>query len=344
MDRLARGGAAAVLMCVAGCGGQGSAPGGEPSETPSLSVAPTPVTVEPGGERLEQCQTFALENAGPLFVSSVTLTSTPGIHHSDWFVVPEDDIPGPAHSADCAEFTPGFAPGDPGRGYGYVFGQSTQSLSETQSFGENAAFVVPARAKLYVRYHLVNTSTRPLDIAVTAKLLLTDASKVKIRLRIGGGLLGLLALPPLSRSRFYSECTFAEPPAFKGYFFVPHYHRLGTGMWLELAGGPRDGEVVWSNTGPIGEAAGSRFPAPVDFEGATGFRFGCVYDNTTADTVVGGAPAENEMCVFHMQADWDRAFYGITAPGWGDPRLVDLGVNEAGERVFSAEGCSLLVE
>lgn len=328
-----------------GCGASsGNSPAPGPANSRSLTVSTSPVTVEPGGERLEQCQTFYLDNDDALYVRAVTLTSTVGIHHSDWFVVPENDIPGPTGSADCSAFTPGFAPGDPRLGFGYVFGQSTQSQSETQSFGDGAAFVVPPRSKLYVRYHILNTSNVATDIVVTAKLLLSVPDDVKVRLTVGGALLELLALPPRSKSRFYSECTFPEPPEFRGYFFVPHYHRLGTSMWLELIGGPRDGEVVWNKSGPIGDAAGSRLVPPVDFAGATGFRFGCAFDNPTSETVVGGAPAENEMCVFHMQADWQRAFYGIVASGWGDPKLVDHGTNEAGERVFSADGCALLVE
>lgn len=226
---------------------------------------------------------------------------------------------------------------------GVIFSQSTQSSTETQSFGEGAAFAVPPRSQIFVSYHLLNTSLDTLRISVSAALRLLRGPDVRIRLSVGGGLMGLLAIPPLARSRFYSDCAFAAPPTFKSYFMLPHYHRFGTGMRLELVGGTRDGEVVWQNEGAIGEALGSKIAPAVDFTGATGFRFTCVYDNTTAETLHYGASGNDEMCSFYLHTDSAQQFYGVAAPEFGAPQLVDHGVNDIGERVFSLDGCALLM-
>jgi hypothetical protein len=50
------------------------------------------------------------------------------------------------------------------------------------------------------------------------------------------------------------------------------------------------------------------------------------------------------MCSFYVHTDRDREFCGVTAEGWSDPKLVDLGPNDAGEAVFSADGCRLILE
>jgi Copper type II ascorbate-dependent monooxygenase, C-terminal domain len=200
---------------------------------------------------------------------------------------------------------------------------------------------VPPHSQIFVSYHLLNTSLDPLAVDLSAALRLLREPDVATRVTAGGGLLSVLAIPPLARSRFSSDCAFAEPPTFKGYFVLPHYHRFGTGMRLELVGGTRNGEVVWESAGSIGEALGSKIAPAVDFSGATGFRFSCAYDNTTSETLHSGASGKDEMCSFYVHTDSPHPFYGMTTPA--TPQLVDQGTNDVGERVFSVDGCALLV-
>src|SRR5262249_29292910 len=153
-----------------------------------------------------------------------------------------------------------------------LFSQSTQSRTESQSFGDGAAFAIPPRSQLFVSYHLLNITEDPLEAGVTARLRTVPESGGKARLTASGGLIGLLAVPPHTRSRFYTECFFDEPSDLAAYFMLPHYHLYGTGMRLELIGGARDGEIVWESRGAVGEALGSRIEPVVDFSGAKGFR------------------------------------------------------------------------
>jgi hypothetical protein len=300
-----------------------------------------PVSLVPGGERLLVCQTFPLDNDGWLFVDGVTFSAT-GVHHSNWFVTPEGAYPGPGGSADCEEFGFGLSSMAAPMQNQVLFSQSPEAVDETQSFAQGAAFALAPHSQILVAYHVMNTGAEPLAAGVSAALRMRDESDVKVRLQSGGGLMGLLALPPLGRSRFYSDCTFATPPTFKSYFMLPHYHRYGTGMRLELIGGTRDGEVVWENEGAIGEALGTEIAPAVDFTGATGFRFSCTYENTTARTIYSGGTAEDEMCSFYVSTDAKMQFYGVASPGFGSPERVDRGVDASGLHSFSVEGCAIL--
>jgi hypothetical protein len=306
---------------------------------PTLTTVP--VRLLPGGEILLVCQTFPLHNDDWLFVDGVTFSAI-GVHHSNWFVTPEGAYPGPEGSADCAEFGFGLSMETPTMQNQVLFSQSPEAADETQSFAEGAAFALAPHSQILVAYHVMNTSADVLATGVSAALRMRDESSVKIRLQSGGGIMGLLALPPLSRSRFYSDCTFATPPTFKSYFMLPHYHNYGIGMQLELIGGTRDGEVVWQNEGAIGEALGTKIAPAIDFTGATGFRFGCTYENTTSRTIFSGGTAEDEMCSFYVSTDAPVQFYGVASPGFGSPERVDQGIDASGVHTFSVEGCAIL--
>ncbi|HEX4335241.1 MAG TPA: hypothetical protein VH062_04965 [Polyangiaceae bacterium] len=306
---------------------------------PTLTTAP--ISLEPGGERLLVCQSFVLNNEDWLYFSGVHFASV-GVHHSNWFVMPEGAYPGPSGSADCQSFGFGVLSDAAPVQSGLLFSQSTEVADETETFGDGAAYAVPPHSQVFLSYHVLNTSSDTLDVGVTATTEMLREEDVKVRLTAGGALLGLLAIPPDSRARFSANCSFASAPDFKGYYALPHYHNYGVGMQVQLIGGPRDGETVWQAAGPIGEAVGTKFEQPVDFSGATGFRFSCDYVNTTSNTILGGSYASDEMCGFAMGTDAAQQFYGVATPGFGTPTLVDDGTDASGQHQFHIDGCAML--
>ena len=339
--------AAALLLC-SGCGSASREPGTtkEAPDTKGQSYAGPTLTTEevtliPGGERLLLCQTFPLHNAGWLYVDGVTFSAT-GVHHSNWFITPEGTYPGPAGSADCEQFGFGLSEMQAPMQNQVLFSQSPEAVEETQTFADGAAFALPPHSQILVAYHVTNTGIATIDAGVSAALRMRAEADVKIRLQSGGGLMGLLELPPLSKARYSSECSFAAPPTFSSYFMLPHYHRYGTGMKLELIGGFRDGEIVWQNEGEIGEALGTTIAPAVDFTGATGFRFSCTYENTTSRTILSGPTAEDEMCSFYLSTDSPLQFYAVASPGFGSPQRVDHGIDASGVQSYSVDGCAIL--
>jgi hypothetical protein len=50
------------------------------------------------------------------------------------------------------------------------------------------------------------------------------------------------------------------------------------------------------------------------------------------------------MCAFSLHSNWLKYWYGVVLDWYGPTHLVDHGTNDAGERVFEAQGCVVLGE
>ena len=81
----------------------------------------------------------------------------------------------------------------------------------------------------------------------------------------------------------------------KVYFVLPHTHALGSRYFVEVFGGPHDGESLIDVRGFNGESRGRYYTPPVDMAGARGFRFGCEFDNPRSESVHWGF-GDQEMC------------------------------------------------
>jgi hypothetical protein len=86
------------------------------------------------------------------------------------------------------------------------------------------------------------------------------------------------------------------PLDFSLYYVLPHYHRLGIGMNVEMSGGTRDGETIYRENARIGEPLGKTLWPAVSLAGADGIRFACDYDNST-DRTIGFGNGSQEMCM-----------------------------------------------
>jgi hypothetical protein len=112
-----------------------------------------------------------------------------------------------------------------------------------------------------------------------------------------------LTIPPQSDSRFSGGCAdiageftqLGETFAMQLYYLLPHTHALGTRMFVEVLGGPNDGDTLVDVTGFNGEARGLAFDPPIALDGAQGLRFGCEFHNPRNEMVVWGFD-DQEMC------------------------------------------------
>ncbi len=181
-----------------------------------------------------------------------------------------------------------------------------------------------------------------MDVSINAKLAHIREHDVRVRLNIGGGLMGLLSVPPRSRSRFSTDCLFAKPADYRAHFVMPHYHQRGEGFRLEILGGPNNLRRIWESNSPVGENLGGPLASPVDLSGAEGIRFSCDYDNSTDETIVAGPTGADEMCSFFLHTDADEAWYAVVSEAFGEASLADLGTADDGRRSFRADGCVVL--
>ena len=285
-----------------------------------------------GGEEVEDCAQWTLNNDKPLYVDKVTMSNDGGWHHSNWLIVPDTAFAGPDGYFDCdsRRYTE-VAAAVQGT---VLVAQSTQSREEVQDLPDGFAIKIPPYHKIIAGVHLLNLSPRPIDTGMRMRLDLVHPKDVEIvatpfRLSYYD-----LHITPEGQSRFTGTCDLATPyEAFnevpldmKLYWVLPHYHALGNYFRLELVGGPRDGEVLFELEGFNAEANGKAFPTPIDLTGATGLRFTCGFNNPRAEEV-GWGIGDQEMCVM----------LGLT-----DSRsLFDAGVNSDSQVTGTEEGFPL---
>jgi len=118
---------------------------------------------------------------------------------------------------------------------------------------------------------------------------------------------------------------------------LSHYHQLGSYTQLEIAGGPRDGEVIMRHDG-FGENFGFAVDPPLDLAaaGAQGVRFTCGFQNPRM-AQVGWGIGDQEMCVVALQAKTDLGWDGDVKRGTG----TRLGPDGSGEIDYGGP-CDLL--
>jgi hypothetical protein len=81
----------------------------------------------------------------------------------------------------------------------------------------------------------------------------------------------------------------------KVYYILPHTHSLATRFFVDVLGGPHDGESLIDLKGYDQGARGRRFDTPYDMTGASGFGFGCEFTNPRDDVIHYGL-GDQEMC------------------------------------------------
>lgn len=282
---------------------------GDPVVVEPTTVAFGPFELAPGQELTDTCVSFTLHNEQPLFINSAELTTAAGVHHSNWFWVPEHVFNGPDGTWKCADRD--YSEPTAGVLGGVLFAQSTQATHEVQAFPAGAVIHIPARARIIAGLHLLN----PTDElrAVPLELTLRPIPEAEVTTVLAGLALQneSIALPPHRKSRFTTECDLApqhqavlgRPVDFKIYYALPHYHGLGTELTFEaLRDGDADADTIWTTSGRIGDKLGGPLATPFDMTGHSKIRFSCTFDNPR-DTTVRWGLGDQEMCIIVAYTD-----------------------------------------
>ncbi|MDC3960835.1 hypothetical protein KEG38_43685 [Polyangium jinanense] len=257
-------------------------------------------TVEAGQEIKGLCQSVTLNNATEIWVNAVELQQNESSHHSNWTFVPADKFDGPDGIWKCSERD--YDQVSAALAGGVIYAQSTQTEREVQKFPDGVAVRIPPYSRIIGDVHLLNTSLAPVTGTLTLTLYGIPKEEVKHKLTPFHLDYHGLAIPPHAKSRFYGECAMEGPFAASGntfdqkvYYILPHTHTMAKRFFLEIMGGPRDGETILELSAYNGEAHGRVYEKPIDMTGAEGYRFGCEYDNPRDETVVWGF-GDEEMC------------------------------------------------
>jgi hypothetical protein len=324
---------ALALSLLLGCG---SEDGGTAAPELYLEREFEGIRVAPATEATSLCASWRLGNQAPLYVNQVAMDAGPGWHHSNWYFVPEGTFSVDDGVWDCRDDFDAVTAALTG---GVLFAQSTQATEETQGFVAGAALEVPAGSVVVGQIHIVNTGDEELVTALSLSLTGLPEEEVETRLRPLAFDFHQLAIPPQQRSRFEADCDMVDgyggPIDLSLHYLLPHYHRFGTGMDIRMAGGERDGEIIYAIEQAVGEPLGRSMAPPLSMAGARGIRFACEFDNPTDQPIYFGNNNDSEMCIMLAFTDANVVFAGGVLEG--SPRLRGV---EDGVAVYDGD-CSV---
>jgi hypothetical protein len=323
----------AVLVAIGliGCGSDDEC---DPSrEACVLQTAVSTIDVGAGVEDEDTCQSWTLNNPTELWVSGVTQHNDGAYHHANWFFVPDNEFVQPDGAWRCSDAA--FDELVAALLGGYLFALSTQSLEETQTLPVGSAIRIPPYSRIIGSSHLLNGTDA--SITTTMRLAIRTIPPPQVKAKMAPARIQYhdLKLDAASNSAFTTECLFdtahqdrlGVPLQYELHYALSHYHGLGIYARLEIAGGPRDGEVIMQHDG-YGENFGQAIDPPLELGtiGARGVRFTCGFTNPR-NSVVGWGIGDQEMCVIALQARTNLAFDGAVEHGTSQP----AGVSPTGE-------------
>jgi hypothetical protein len=277
----------------------GSGAGGTPTAPPDLVHGFETVAIDPGQELLGTCQSWTLDNAEPIYVNKVVETNDGAFHHSNWIWVPDSLYAGPDGTWKCQDR--GFDQIAAGAFGGVFFAQSTQARADTQEFPPNVAFMMPAHARIIGDVHLFNTADTKTETSLRFELYTLPAADVRVPLQPMAFTNLTLDIAPQMETRARMQCATPQPD-FRIYYILPHFHSLGQGLSIDVAGGPMDGMNIFKSAGAIGNSLGKMFDPPIAVSGATGLAVTCDYQNPRPAAVKYGE-GDQEMCVVLLYTD-----------------------------------------
>ncbi|MGN6109837.1 MAG: hypothetical protein ACTHU0_32315 [Kofleriaceae bacterium] len=331
----------ALAATGAGCGSDDQAC--DPTAEPCVIERDvSTIDVPAGVEDEDTCQSWTLDNPTELWVNAITQHNNGAYHHANWFFVPDNQFALPDGSWKCSQHE--FDELVAALLGGYLFALSTQSLDETQALPTGSAIRIPPYSRVIGSSHLLNATDQTLRTTMQLALHTVPPSAVTAKMAPARIQYHDLQIDPRARSSFTTECLFDDdhqqrlgrPLQYELHYALAHYHSLGVYSQLEVAGGPRDGEVIMRHDG-YGENFGKAIDPPLDLGaiGARGVRFTCGFDNPR-DAAVGWGIGDQEMCVIALQARTDLAWDADVARGTSQ----QVGTGPTGE-VGYAGPCAL---
>jgi len=322
-----------AVVVVAACGTD--------SEATDRTFSFGPFALAPGQEVTDQCVSVTLHNDQPLYINTIDLAGAQGIHHSNWFYVPEKEpFVGPDGAWPCSQYH--YDQGAAAIFGGVLFAQSTQATHETQAFAQGAAIRVPPHSTIVANLHLLDSGDSPLSVPISLTIHPIGAPTTLLS---GLAMENMsIAIPPQAQSRFTVECDLSQKlqqlgtTPFRFFHALPHYHALGTGMTLEAIRDSDGGaDTIWTTETKIGDSLGGMLDPPFDMTGHSKLRLSCSFDNPRTDTVHWGN-GDQEMCIFFAFTDstyvWSAGVLSQDDPG---PSTSANGIID-----FTAPACTVV--
>lgn len=174
----------------------------------------------------------------------------------------------------------------------HVFFAGSMSPKTEWRFPDGVALRLPPDAALDLNSHYVNRTDAEIPGEVYVNLHTVDPSDVRhVAHALNLGNFGIL-LPPKQRTTLTK--TFLMTEATNVFMLTSHMHEHGERFIIRIAGGPRDGEVIYE-TEDWDHPAIVTYDPPVRLEAGQGLTSEITYNNTTSRTITFGLTSQDEM-------------------------------------------------
>jgi hypothetical protein len=237
-----------------------------------------------------------LGNASDIYVNRIETKMRPGSHHfllytfpasTPFFAIPQPDVVRDIRNPDGSlNFVNMIA-----MGYHVFFGGSMTPYSNLE-FPAGVALHIPANSSLDLNSHYVNTTPGETTGEAYANLYTVAASEVRFPARTLNLNNTNILLPPGQRTTLAR--TFIFNAATTIVTLTSHMHARGEQFVIRIVGGPRNGEIIYTNTHWEHPEILTYTP-PIVLQAGEGLRSEITYNNTTSRTITFGLTSEDEM-------------------------------------------------
>ena len=260
-----------------------------------VQIRVDPFEVQPNFER-ELFVYRSLDNAQPIYVTRTETRMRSNSHHMVLYdfqantpaaVIPAKGLARDIRNADGSLNFLNLLP----MAY-HVFVGGSMSPNGGYAFPAGVALRLPANAALDFDVHYVNTSASPIMGEAYANLHTVDSSQVQqvaYTLNLSNT---SLQLPAMQRTTQMKTFVFSKTTNVLA--LTSHMHRLGERFVIRVAGGPRDGEVVYEST-DWEHPRMVTYDSPIIRQPGEGLTSVITYNNTTNRAVSFGLTSQDEM-------------------------------------------------
>ena len=298
-----------VTLGVSACGGADDQPAGDGgadspdavpfscTEEPCLAppengfqVTNVGTTIE-AGQDIEYCEIVQIpgDSSDTYYVNKFESSMTTGSHH----LIVNAIEPGSATEASVTAGDRQLCQGPGGFGGDTVPVTGSQHPYNLNEFPPGVGRVYTGGQYLVFNYHYLNATDGPLQARATINFHTVDEAQVQYIANDFGFYNFGINTPAGQTASFQAECTVSRDVML--YKLTRHTHRWGTDFNVWYAGGPNDGELVFTTASY--EDTQHLFDQPIEVKAGEGFRFECNYTNTESYPLVFGLKASDEMCI-----------------------------------------------
>ncbi len=174
----------------------------------------------------------------------------------------------------------------------HIFWAGAGSPNYDYSLPAGAALVIPVGTSFDLNSHYVNKTDKAITGEVSANLYTIPKSQVKNIVYALDLPNNSLDLPAVKQTTLTKTFTFQKKT--NVLMLTSHNHKLGTKFVIKIAGGARDGEVIYEST-DWAHPLIKNFDVPLTFEKGQGITSVITYNNVTTKNVKFGLTSDDEM-------------------------------------------------